>query len=235
MSVVYVPHFNAMADDSDLRSFVADVAAAQLITVGRDGYPRASLLPVIWDGGRVIAHMARANEHWRLIEPGSPALLVCTGPDTYVSPSWYPAKVEHGKVVPTWNYSMVQLTGRASVHDDPGWVRTAVTALTETHENPRPHPWAVSDAPEAYIAGQLRAIVGVEFLVERVEGKAKLSQNRSDADREGVIAGLRADGDPRGSVVADQMERVLRGQPASSISASERPVSTDNGSSSTGE
>ena len=121
------------------------------------------------------------------------------------------------------------------MHDDPDWVRAAVTTLTETHENPRAHPWSVSDAPDAYVAGQLRAIVGVEFVVERVEGKAKLSQNRSVADREGVIAGLRADGDPRGRAVAEQMEHVLRGQPAASISASERPVSTDNGSSSTGE
>jgi transcriptional regulator len=232
---VYLPHFNAVADEVELRRIVAAAATAQLITVGPDGYPRATLLPVLWHGERVIAHMARANEHWRVIEPGSPALLVCTGPDAYVSPSWYASKAEHGKVVPTWNYSMVQLTGRASVHDDPAWVREAVTTLTETHESGRAHPWAVSDAPDAYVAGQMRAIVGIEFCVERVEGKAKLSQNRSDADRTGVIEGLRADGTAFERAVADDMERELRGQPAASISASERPVSTDSGSSSTRE
>jgi transcriptional regulator len=181
-----------------------------LITVGADSYPAATLLPVLWRGDRVIAHMARANEHWRSIAPGSPALLVSTGADAYVSPSWYASKAEHGKVVPTWNYSAVHLTGRVTVHDDPAWVRDAVTELTETHEQPRPHPWAVSDAPEKYVAGQLRAIVGLEVVIERVEGKAKLSQNRSADDQDGVIVGLRAEDDARAVAVAADMERVLR-------------------------
>lgn len=206
-----MPHFNAVADEAEIRRMVADVAAAQLITIGTDGYPAATLLPVLWQGERVIAHMARANDHWRSIEPGSAALVVCTGADAYVSPSWYASKSEHGRVVPTWNYSAVHLTGRVTVHDDPDWVRDAVTELTDTHERSRAHPWSVTDASEQYVAGQLRAIVGIEMIVERVEGKAKLSQNRSAADQDGVIAGLRAEVQARASVVADDMSRVLRG------------------------
>ena len=207
---MYVPHFNAMSDEDELRRLVAAVSTGQLITVGTDGYPSATLLPVLWHGDRVIAHMARANEHWRTIAPDSPALVVCTGADAYISPSWYASKREHGKVVPTWNYSAVHLTGRVTVHDDPEWVRGAVTELTHEHEDARTHPWAVSDAPDKYVEGQLRAIVGIEIMLERVEGKAKLSQNRSEADQDGVITGLRAEPGAGAHAVADEMSRVLR-------------------------
>ncbi len=208
---MYVPHFNAMTDESEARRLVDTVGTAQLITVGADGYPLATLLPVLWRGGRVIAHMARANEHWRSIVPDSAVLLVCSGADAYISPSWYAAKREHGKVVPTWNYSAVHLSGRVTVHDDPEWVRHAVTELTDQHEHARDHPWAVTDAPEKYVEGQLRAIVGIDIVVERVEGKAKLSQNRSEADQDGVIAGLRAEPGDGAHAVAAEMTRVLRG------------------------
>ncbi|MGO4257603.1 FMN-binding negative transcriptional regulator [Marmoricola sp. RAF53] len=207
---MYVPRFNAVEDEAELRALVAEVGSAELVTTGADGYPRATLLPVIWDGDRVIAHFARANPHWREIGEDAAALLVCAGPQAYVSPSWYATKAEHGRVVPTWNYSAVHLTGRARVHDDPEWVRAMVTALTEKHESGRPAPWAVTDAPEEYLTKNLRAIVGVEIRVERVEGKAKLSQNRSEADRRGVIAGLGVDGTPGAVEVAEDMERVLK-------------------------
>jgi transcriptional regulator len=207
---MYIPHFNAMTDEAEARRLVESVGTAQLITVGPDGYPQATMLPVLWRAGRVIAHMARANEHWRSIAPDSAVLLVCTGPDAYISPSWYAAKREHGKVVPTWNYSAVHLSGRVTVHDDPEWVRDAVTELTQEHEHARAHPWAVSDAPDKYVEGQLRAIVGIDIVVERVEGKAKLSQNRSEADQDGVIAGLHAEPGARAHAVADEMTRVLR-------------------------
>jgi transcriptional regulator len=153
----------------------------------------------------VIAHLARANGHWRSIAPGQPTLLVLTGPQAYVSPTWYTSKTEHGKVVPTWNYSVVQLSGRATVHDDPNWVRGVVDELVERHEGQRANPWHTTDAPEKYVHGQLRAIVGVEIAVERVEAKAKLSQNRSDADREGVVRGLLQEESRQAHEVADQM------------------------------
>jgi len=202
---MYVPKFNAV-EEPVAREMVAAYGAGELITVGADGYPLATLLPVMWHDDVVIAHMARANEHWRAIAPGSPALLVCGGPQAYISPSWYAAKAEHGKVVPTWNYSSVHLTGTVTVIDDPEWVRDAVTRLTETHESPRPSPWAVTDAPASYIDGMLRAIVGLELRVTRVEGKAKLSQNRSEADQRGVVAGLGA-GDPVAAAIAANLGR----------------------------
>jgi transcriptional regulator len=190
---LYVPRFNQMAPD-DVRPFVGAVAAAQLVTVGDDGVPDATFLPVLWEGDRLVGHLARANAHWRRIVADSPALAIVTGPDTYVSPSWYATKAEHGKVVPTWNYSVVHLRGRIVVHDDPDWVRALVTRLTERHEQHREEPWAVTDAPADYVTKNLRPIVGVELVVESVEAKAKLSQNRSDEDRAGVAAGLAADG-----------------------------------------
>ena len=197
---LYVPRFNVM-DPDDVRPFVEAVATAQLVTVGDDGVPDATFLPVLWEGDRLVGHLARANRHWRRMVDGSPALAIVTGPDTYVSPSWYASKAEHGKVVPTWNYSVVHLRGAVVVHDDPEWVRSLVTRLTDRHEADRAERWRVTDAPSGYVDRNLRPIVGVEILVESVEAKAKLSQNRSDEDRAGVAAGLAADGiDPAGLV-----------------------------------
>ena len=197
--------------DPDVAAFLAGQPAARLVTVGPDGRPDSTLLPVIVDGDRVLGHLARANDHWRRIAPASPGLVVVSGADAYVSPAWYATKVEHGRVVPTWNYTEVQLRGAVTVHDDPDWVLDIVTRLTERHETGRERPWAVSDAPTKYVRGRLRAIVGIEVVVESVEGKAKLSQNRSDADREGAIQGMRAEGGAVAHVVADEMERTLRG------------------------
>jgi transcriptional regulator len=186
---MYVPHFNAI-EESAARALVRAVGAGELITTGPDGYPLATLLPVLWEGDTVVAHLARANPHWRAIGEQTPALLVCTGPQAYIHPGWYAAKAEHGKVVPTWNYSSVHLTGRARVIDDPAWLRSAVERLTDQHESTFPDRWRVADAPATYLDGMLKAIVGVELRVERVEAKAKLSQNRSADDRRGVIEGL---------------------------------------------
>ncbi len=205
-----MPRANAMADP-DVAAFLAAHAAAHLVTVGPDGRPDSTLLPVIVDGERVLGHLARANDHWTRIAQASPGLVVVSGADAYVSPGWYASTAEHGRVVPTWNYSEVQLRGTVTVHDDPDWVLDVVTRLTERHEVGRERPWSVGDAPPRYVRGRLRAIVGIEVVVESVEGKAKLSQNRSDADREGAITGLRADGDPGARAVADEMERALRG------------------------
>jgi transcriptional regulator len=206
---VYTPPFNLADDEEELRALVADVRAGWLVTNGQAAAPSATYLPVIWRDDTVIAHFAKANPHWREIGSETPALLIVTGPDAYVSPTWYPAKEEHGKVVPTWNYSAVHLTGSASLHHDPEWLRMAVEELTDERERRREAPWHVTDAPSAYIDGQLRGIVGVELTVSKVEGKAKLSQNRSRADREGVVAGLRQSSRPSELSVADQMAAAL--------------------------
>lgn len=198
---MYVPaHFKP--DDAAVRELLAHHGAADLITSTSRGL-LATLLPFVHEdpGGRtdvgawgtLLGHVARANEQWREPAQGE-ALVIVRGPDAYISPAWYAAKREHGRVVPTWNYITAHVYGRLLVHDDPAWVEALVRRLTERHEADRAEPWSVDDAPPPYIAGQLRAIVGVEVLIDRVEGKFKLSQNRSEADVEGVIAGLEASG-----------------------------------------
>jgi transcriptional regulator len=188
---MYIPPFNTVDDEREIRAMVAAARTAWLVTADRDRVPTATLLPIMWHGDVVIAHMAKANQQWRTIEDDMPGLLVVTGPDAYISPSWYAAKAEHGKVVPTWNYTAVHLSGTVRIHEDAEWLRRAVTELTDVHEDGRDHRWQVTDAPEPYIEAQLNGIVGVEFTVTRVEGKAKISQNRSVADQHGVIDGLR--------------------------------------------
>ncbi|HEX2893982.1 MAG TPA: FMN-binding negative transcriptional regulator [Marmoricola sp.] len=206
---MYVPHFNRMGDD-EVAAFLDAVGTAELVTVGPDGFPVATLLPFVRDGDRLLMHLARANSHWQAIEPGTPALAVVAGPQAYVSPSWYATKQEHGKVVPTWNYSAVHLTGRVTTHHDEEWLRDVVRRLTDQHERHRPDAWSLEDAPDDYVRKQLRAIVGVELVVERVEAKAKLSQNRSDPDRAGVIHGLEETGVARDHLVAGDMRRLER-------------------------
>jgi transcriptional regulator len=164
---MYTPSFNRIDDEHQIRCFVAAARTAEFVTVDPDGLPVATLLPIMWDGDTVVAHMARANPQWKSIEPASPVLLICTGPQAYVSPSWYAAKAEHGRVVPTWNYSAVHLSGTVKVHENRDWLRDAVTRLTGMHEHGRSEPWQPSDAPPRYIEGQLAGIVGLEIAVER--------------------------------------------------------------------
>jgi transcriptional regulator len=207
---VYVPHFNAVDDDEAIRAMVHVIGAGELVTVGEDGYPLATRLPVVWDGDRLVMHLARANRHWRSVpaDDDVPALVVVTDAEAYVSPAWYVSKAEHGRVVPTWNYSAVQIAGRVRRHEDPAWLLDAVTMLTRLRESGRTEPWSVSDAPAPYVEKQLRAIVGLELVIERVEGKAKLSQNRSEEDRAGVVQGLRTEyaaGGRGEAQVADRM------------------------------
>jgi transcriptional regulator len=192
---VYVPaHFSL--DDDAVQAMLDRPGAAELVTCGPDG-PEATLLPFVRDPERdvLLGHFARNNDHWTRVD-GQTGLVIVRGPDSYVSPTWYASKAEHGRVVPTWNYVTAHVHGRVTVHDDVDWTADVVRRLTEMHEGGR---WRMEDAPEAFIAGQLRAIVGVEVRVERVEAKAKLSQNRPAADVDGVIAGLRAAGDHGGA------------------------------------
>ncbi|MEO7981846.1 MAG: FMN-binding negative transcriptional regulator [Sporichthyaceae bacterium] len=180
-----------------MRGLLRQHGAADLVTSTDEGL-RATLLPFVLDeatdGGpdRLLGHVARTNEQWRLPAVGE-AMVIVRGPDAYVSPSWYATKREHGRVVPTWNYVTAHVYGRLVVHDDPAWVEMLVRRLTEKHEGHRVQPWSVDDAPDVYVAGQLRAIVGIEVEVARVEAKWKLSQNRPEADQEGVLLGLDAE------------------------------------------
>jgi len=181
-----------------------------LISSGEDG-PLANPVPFLLDAaaapkGVVRAHLARANRQWQALAAGEPALAVFQGVDTYVTPFWYETKKETGKVVPTWNYAIVQVRGPVRVIEDREWLRRQITALTAQHEEGRTQPWAVTDAPEDFVAAQLKGIVGIEMTIESIEGKWKVSQNRPAPDRIGVAEGLAAETDPQ----AARMERLVR-------------------------
>jgi transcriptional regulator len=194
---VYVPaHF--AATDADVRALLDHHGAADLVTPTASGL-LATLLPFVHDPdagphGTLLGHVARNNPHHRAVPTGE-SLVIVRGPDAYVSPGWYAAKAEHGRVVPTWNYVTAHVYGELVVHDEVAWLDDVVRRLTAKHEAAAGGDWSVDDAPERFVAGQLRAIVGVELRISRVEAKLKLSQNRSAADVTGVAAGLRGRGD----------------------------------------
>jgi transcriptional regulator len=203
---MYVPsHF--APDEAAVDELLARHGAADLITATPDGL-RATMLPFVYDRERrtLLGHFARNNDHWRQPVLGE-ALVIVRGPDSYISPSWYASKVEHGRVVPTWNYVTAHVHGALTVHDDVEWLAALVRRLTDQHEAGRPAPWSVDDAPEKFVQGQLRAIVGVEIAISRIEGKFKLSQNRPDADIDGVIAGLAEVGDELGAAAVREHRR----------------------------
>jgi transcriptional regulator len=167
-----------------------------LISMGAEGL-LANSIPFVLKReagprGTLLAHLARANAQWRDLD-GQKVLAVFQGPQAYVSPSNYQTKRETGKVVPTWNYAMVQARGTARVHADAAWLEPQINALTSTHEEHRDHAWAVDDAPRNFIESQMRGIVGVEIEIDVLEGKWKVSQNRPEADRRGVAEGLAHD------------------------------------------
>jgi transcriptional regulator len=165
---------------------------ATLVTHGPSGLT-ANLVPfTLVEGDLLRAHLAKANPQLADLRAGGEALVIFQGPQAYVTPAWYPSKQEHGKVVPTWNYILVQARGRPRVIDDAGWLRAQIDALTALQEANQPEPWAVTDAPPDFVAAQLKGIAGVEIPIDRIEGKWKASQNQPEANRAGVVAGLRA-------------------------------------------
>src|SRR5919112_4695674 len=201
---MYVPAAFAMSDE-DVRALLAGHGAADLVTSTPHGL-LATMLPFVFEPdagehGALLGHVARNNPQWRESAAGE-SLVIVRGTDAYVSPSWYASKAEHGRVVPTWNYVTAHVYGRLLIHDDPEWVEALVRRLTDRREAALPHPWSVDDAPAAFVAGQLRAIVGIELQITRIEAKAKLSQNRSAADMAGVVEGLRQQGQ---TAMADQV------------------------------
>jgi len=192
---MYLPtHFSEARPDV-LRAFVREHPLGLLVTQSRAGGIDANSVPFVLDAdgdapGILRAHVARANPVWKTARDDVDALVVFQGPHDYVSPAWYPSKAEHGKVVPTWNYVMVQARGALRAVDDRSWLRDFVSRLTDRHEAGRNEPWAVTDAPADFVETMLGAIVGIEITLSSLVGKWKVSQNRSAADREGVVAGL---------------------------------------------
>jgi len=187
------PHFREERPDV-LAEAIREIAFATLVLQGQNGLI-ANHLPFLLDAQRGVlrGHVARANPVWKETPGDREALAIFLGPDAYITPSWYATKAQTGNVVPTWNYLTVHAHGRLEFFDDATRLRALVTDLTDRHEGARARPWAVSDAPPEYIDTMLRAIVGVELKITRLEGKWKMSQNRDEADREGVRAGLTAE------------------------------------------
>jgi transcriptional regulator len=209
---MYLPTHFEQHDAAALAALMREHPLAALVTL-QDGQPTADHIPLEYDAATktLRGHVARANPLWR-VAAGQPVLAIFSGPQAYVSPNWYASKAATHKVVPTWNYTVVHAHGVLRALDEAPWVHALVSRLTAHHEAPQPVPWAVADAPEDYVQQMLRAIVGIEIPVERLVGKWKVSQNRSAADRQGVVAGLQAgDADARAMAA---LVRDLPGTPA---------------------
>ena len=212
---MYVPaHFQEHRRDI-LFGAMRTAAFGTLVTLN-EGHLVASHIPFMLDetegpNGTLHGHLARANPQWRSFDPAVDALVSFVVADAYVSPSWYPTKGQTGKVVPTWNYIAVQAAGPLRITHEPDALRALLDQLTRQHEAPRPEPWAITDAPAAYTAALLKAIVGVTIPVTDLQGKWKLSQNRPEADRSGVLQGLLEE-DGRAGTIAAAMQGLAQGE-----------------------
>ena len=206
---MYLPSAFRQDDLAELHAQMQASPFALLTSAGAAGV-QASHLPLLLapdegEFGTLYGHFARANPHWRDLQGGAEALAVFSGPDAYISPGWYPAKAEHGKVVPTWNYIAVHARGPVELIEEPERLLQIVSRLSDQHESGRERPWAVSDAPRDYLDSMLRAIVGFALPIRRLEGKWKLGQNRSAADQAGVRDGLAASPSPGDRELAARM------------------------------
>lgn len=204
----YLPKAFEVQDAAQMQRLVAAHPLATWVQTDVDGALQVHHLPLWLDPqrgpqGTLFGHVARANPLWR--SAGRPGVAVFHGPQAYVSPSWYPAKQVHGKVVPTWNYAVVHAHGALRLVTESAAVRDILRRLTDRQEADQARPWRLADAPADYLEGQLGAIVGIEIEIERWVGKFKLGQNRSEADRQGVVAGLLASREPGARGVAEEM------------------------------
>lgn len=207
---MYLPSQFAQTDRAALHALMAAHPLGAWVLQGADGSLSANHLPFLFDAddtgdgihGTLHGHVARANPVWQALDGQTRSLVIFQGPQAYVTPSWYPSKQAHGKVVPTWNYAVVHAHGRARAIEDRGWLRTLVGRLTAAHEAAHAAPWSIDDAPADYLAQLLDAIVGVEIVVDELVGKWKVSQNRDAADRAGVVSGLSAQQDGAGAAMA---------------------------------
>ena len=190
---MYVPPAFHEDDLAAVHATMREARLANLVTATAEGLVATPLplflAPEEGPHGTLYGHLARANPQWKQPSTGD-AMALFMGPDAYVSPTWYPSKLEHHKAVPTWNYVAVHAYGPVEFFEDADRLLDIVTRLTNLHEQSRPRPWAVTDAPENFIRAQLRGIIGLRLPITRLEGKRKMSQNRSEADRQGVAAGL---------------------------------------------
>lgn len=215
--MLYTPPAFKLDGLAALHDHIEATGLAMIVTVG-DGGPILSHAPLLLDRnagpfGTLLGHLARANAQTTQSRLDLEAVAVFQGPDAYISPGWYASKVEHGRVVPTWNYTVVHARGRLALFDDATRLRAVVDRLTARHEARFAKPWSTADAPQEFIAAQLKGIVGIEIAIERLEGKRKLSQNRPAPDQAGVVAGLSASPEASDREVADLMRTQLASQP----------------------
>jgi transcriptional regulator len=201
---MYIPKQFALTDE-ETEAALTQAGFAHLVTHEPSGL-LVTPLPLLFDAARhsLVGHVSRANPHWRA--DGCESVAIFSGPQAYISPSFYATKAETGKVVPTWNYEVLNVYGRLIAHDDADWVHNLVTMLTNRHEQGRTEPWQVTDAPESFTRAQLRAIVGLELEISKVEGKAKMSQNQPERNRTGVVAGLKESGAPQDQLVSERVD-----------------------------
>jgi transcriptional regulator len=193
---MFIPGLFKIEDVADAHGLMRAHPFAVLVTYGSTGLfathlPTVLKVDAVAPLGRIECHVARPNPQWETFARDVEALMIFQGPEAYIRPGWYPSKAEHGKAVPTWNYTVVHAYGRIDVVRDAEWLLTHVGELTDQQEQPHPEPWATSDAPASYTAMLARGIVGMTFTITRLEGKAKMSQNREPRDRDGVVQGLR--------------------------------------------
>jgi len=210
---MYVPAQFRKDDVAMLHALIREHSLATLVTLGANGLV-ANHIPMEIDPdplpwGTLRGHVARANPVWQSYAKDVQALAIFVGPQTYITPSWYRTKQETGKVVPTWNYAVVHAYGHLGIVEDRTWLRNLVERLTRTHEAGRQLSWSVTDAPDDFIEGQLKGIVGLEICIARLEGKWKVSQNREPTDRTGVVSGLRAAADGDSQAMADLVAKTL--------------------------
>ena len=208
---MYLPAAFEETDERVLREFIRAHPLATFVSIDRDELC-ANHFPMLLetgdDGKRVLrGHVARANALWQGLGSGARALAIFHNAGVYVTPSWYPSKQESGRVVPTWNYVAVHVSGNARAVDDPQWLRSFLTRLTDANESARAVPWKITDAPADHIERQLKAIVGIEVAITQIAGKWKVSQNRTAKDAQGVVAGLREQGDAASLTMAEWVAR----------------------------
>ena len=203
---MYTPAYHAFNDIEKMRAHIAAHSLGAWVCHAH-GQLIANHIPFVLDAkhgshGRLLAHVSRANPVWRQLIGGAPSVVIFMGPSAYITPSWYPGKRQHGKVVPTWNYVTVHTHGMARAMEDTCWILDVLNRLTDTQESQRTEPWKVSDAPSAYIDKMLRAVVGIEITIDRVEGRLKVSQDEDEQDRRGTVEGLQHSTDASTQVLA---------------------------------
>lgn len=200
---MYIPGAFSETDTQELTGLIQRYPLGLLVTSGASGL-LASPIPFLCrakDGKTMlVAHLAKTNPHWKDLVGLKECLVVFQGADNYVTPAWYPSKQTTHKVVPTWNYEMVQVKGIPSVIESPDWLRSQVGDMTDSMEQKRKSPWKVADAPADFIRSQLKAIVGLEIKITEIKGKWKMSQNRTPKDAQGVVEGLSDPNDPHANI-----------------------------------